>query len=268
MRSFTFCLLLIGSVLLNAQPNMTAPDPTRAAETVISMYSDVYDDVPVDTWRTDWSSAILEDIEIQGNPTKKYSQLDFVGIETVANQLDITEMTHFHLNIWSSDYTFFGVKLVDFGADGAFGGGDDVEHQVDFEMPEKGKWVSLDIPLSAFEGLTTRKNIAQLILVGRPTGSNTVFVDNVYFYKDSSTSTFTTNRKEDIVKIYPNPVKAGMFVNSDTNVLQMEIFDFNGRRVKITKDSYISTEGMVKGIYIVRIQDANGNFSNHKLFVK
>ena len=34
-----------------------------------------------------------------------------------------------------SDFTFFGVKLVDFGADGVYdGGGDDVEHQVDFQL--------------------------------------------------------------------------------------------------------------------------------------
>ena len=57
-----------------------------------------------------------------------------------------------------SDFTSFGVKLVDFGADGAFGGGDDVEHQVNFASPTQGEWVSLDIPLSEFTGLTTRES--------------------------------------------------------------------------------------------------------------
>ena len=85
-----------------------------------------YTDVPVDTWRTDWSSAVLEDIMVAGNATKKYSELDFVGVETVANQIDATSMTHFHIDVWSADFTLFAVKLVDFGADGAFGGGDDV----------------------------------------------------------------------------------------------------------------------------------------------
>src|SRR5690606_25877050 len=129
-----------------------------------------------------------EDITVAGDPTKKYTQLDFVGIETVTEQLDVTEMTNFRMDIWSPDFTFFGVKLVDFGADGAFGGGDDSEHQVDFTSPVQKEWVSLNIPMDDFAGLTGRQHIAQLILVGQPTASTTVYVDNVYFFKDTGTS--------------------------------------------------------------------------------
>ena len=164
------------------EPTDPAPDPTLDPVNVISLFSDVYNDVTVDTWRTDWSSATLEDISISGNAVKKYTGLDFVGIETVAEQVDATDMTHIHLNVWSSDFTFFAIKLVDFGADGAFEGGDDVEHQIDIPMPAQNTWISLDIPLADFTGLTTRANIAQYILVGQPTGSNTIYVDNVYFH--------------------------------------------------------------------------------------
>lgn len=66
-------------------PTVAAPTPTQNAANVISLFSDAYTDVPVDTWRTDWSAATLEDVLIDGNPTKKYSSLDFVGIEMVAN---------------------------------------------------------------------------------------------------------------------------------------------------------------------------------------
>lgn len=92
-------------------------------------------------------------------------------------------MTHFHIDVWSPDFSFFGVKLVDFGPDGAFGGGNDKEHQRDYDKPATGKWISYDIPLSEFTGLTTRSHIAQFILVGRPTGANTIYVDNIYFHK-------------------------------------------------------------------------------------
>ncbi len=165
------------------EPSQPAPDPMQAAADVVSLFSDAYMDVAVDTWRTDWSAADFEDVTVQGNATKKYSNLDFVGIETVANTVDATGMTHLHLDVWSADYTFFGIKLVDFGADGAFGGGDDVEHQINFETPVQGAWVGLDIPLNDFAGLTTRGNIAQYILVGQPTGATTIYVDNIYFYK-------------------------------------------------------------------------------------
>jgi hypothetical protein len=170
------------------EPTAAAPTPTQDAANVVSLFSEAYTSVPVDTWRTDWSAAALEDVSVMGNATKKYSNLDFVGIETVANTVDASQMTHFHLDVWSADFTFFGIKLVDFGADGAFGGGDDVEHQLNFEMPAQGRWVSYDIPLSDFAGLTTRANIAQYILVGQPSGSTTVFVDNVYFYGEGGGS--------------------------------------------------------------------------------
>jgi hypothetical protein len=174
-------------------PELTeaAPEPTRDAANVISLFSDSYDDVPVDTWRTDWSAATFEDVTVEDNPTKKYSALDFVGVETVANPVDASNMTHIHLDVWSPDFTFFGIKLVDFGADGAFGGGDDVEHQINYEMPATGEWVSLDIPLSDFTGLTTTGSIAQYILVGQPTGVTTVYVDNMYFFTEDDGNSAT-----------------------------------------------------------------------------
>jgi len=56
---------------------------------------------------------------IDGNPIKKYSQLDYVGIETVSSQFDISEMEYVHLE-YLGHQTFFGLRLVDYGADGAF----------------------------------------------------------------------------------------------------------------------------------------------------
>ncbi len=166
------------------EPLMAAPTPTQDAANVVSLFSDAYTDVAVDNWRTDWSAATFEDVQIDGNPTKKYSDLDFVGIETVTNTVDASGMTHFHMDVWSADFTFFGIKLVDFGADGAFGGGDDVEHQINYDMPTQGSWVSFDIPLTDFAGLTSTGNIAQYILVGQPVGATTIFVDNMYFYHE------------------------------------------------------------------------------------
>ncbi len=165
-----------------ATPIIAAPTPTVPAGNVISMFSDAYTNVAVDTWRTSWSSANLDDVLVAGNSTKRYSSLDFVGVEATTTPINATAMTHFHTDIWSADFTNFKIKLVDFGANGAFGGGDDVEHEITFTAPAQGQWVSLDIPLSDFTGLTTREHIAQLIYVGTPSGSPTVYVDNVYFH--------------------------------------------------------------------------------------
>ncbi len=173
-------LTLSGGTGGGTEPTTAAPAPTRDAGDVISIFSDVYTDVTVDTWRTSWSAADYEEVTIAGNATKKYSNLDFVGVETVVSQVDASGMTHIHVDVWSPDFTEFGLKLVDFGPSG------NSEHQVDFVSPNQGEWISYDIPLSDFTGLTNTTNIAQYIFVGRPIGASTIFLDNIYFYDDSS----------------------------------------------------------------------------------
>lgn len=79
-------------------PAEAAPTPTVDEANVISLFSDAYTDVSVDTWQTGWSMATFADVMVDGNATKKYSDLDFVGIETVASPVDVSEMTHVHFD--------------------------------------------------------------------------------------------------------------------------------------------------------------------------
>ena len=64
----------------------------------------------------------------------------------------------------------------------AYGGGDDKEHEIVIESPAQNTWVSFDIPLSDFTNLKTRGHISQLIYAAAPSGSVTVYIDNVYFH--------------------------------------------------------------------------------------
>ena len=171
------------------EPTEPAPSPTHSADSVISLFSDVYTDVTVDTWSASWDQADVEDVEIQGDTVKKYTNLVFAGIEFTSATIDGSEMTHFHFHLWTPDPTAdpaaFRVKLVDFGADGAFGGGDDSEHELTLTALSDPAlatwmWVSYDIPFSDFSGLAERGHLAQLIISGDP---NTVFLDNVYLHK-------------------------------------------------------------------------------------
>ncbi len=170
-------------------PTVPAPTPTVPAADVISLFSNAYTDVPVDTWSAVWDQADVADVQVVGDDVKLYTNLVFAGIEFTSQTIDATAMTHFHMDIWTPDPTaapaVFRIKLVDFGADGAFGGGDDVEHELtldDNSTPPlaTGSWVSIDVPLSDFTSLTTRAHLAQLIISGDP---NTVYVDNVYFHR-------------------------------------------------------------------------------------
>lgn len=170
-----------------AEPVDAAPTPTEDEANVISLFSDAYTDVTVNTWRTDWSAGILEDIEIQGNATKKYSDLNFVGIETVAeNLVDASAMTHLHIDVWTPNMDVIRVKLVDFGPDNAFEGGDDSEHEIVFDNLPQEQWNTLKIPMSDFAGLQNQASLAQYILSGTPAGEGILYVDNFFFSNDGS----------------------------------------------------------------------------------
>jgi hypothetical protein len=170
------------SFIIPTEPMTAAPMPTASPMDVLSMFSNAYTNVPVNTWLTVWSAAALTDLQIAGNDTKRYSNLNFAGIETVGdNTLDLNNAVTINMDIWTPNMTQFRVKLVDVGADNNFGGGDDSEHEVVIENPTQGEWVTVSIPLSNFTNLMARENIAQLIISGNPSGAGTVFVDNVYF---------------------------------------------------------------------------------------
>ena len=117
---------------------IAAPVPTVPAENVISLFSNAYTNVPVDTWATGWlySTAVLTEIKIDGDDVKLYTNLNFNGIEFASQTIDATEMTHFHMDIWTPDPTAlpaaFKVLLVDFGPNGVFDGGDDKSHELTF----------------------------------------------------------------------------------------------------------------------------------------
>jgi len=249
------------------EPLVPAPDPTEDAENVISLFSDVYDDVEVDTWRTVWSQAQLEDIEIQGNPTKKYTMLDFVGIETTGdNLIDATEMEYFHIDVWTPNMDIVRVKLVDFGADGQFGGGDDTEHEIVFDNLAKGQWHSLQIPLEDFEGLASRANMAQYILSGTPVGQGILFVDNVYF---SKTPTNTVTVENSSIKFYPNPTTGLINIESENSVSGIRIFNKIGQMVLSLENPSKSIDlgQLPTGLYFLQIE-SEGQLTVKKLMVK
>ena len=174
----------------NDAPTEGPAAPSAAAADVISLFSDSYDDVTVDTWLTEWSNdgqgvtAELAEVDLNGNNVKKYSKFGFVGIETSSAPVDASSMTHFNFDYWTSNATVMKIKLVDWGADKGYDGGDDSEHELALSTVTQGEWVSVSIPLSDFTGMTATEAIAQYILVAEPWLEATVYIDNVFFSKE------------------------------------------------------------------------------------
>jgi uncharacterized protein YjdB len=184
----------------------TAPSrPNLSAGNVISLLSNAYTNVGVDTWRTGWSGGSdLTDVTIAGDAMKKYANISYFGVEFIGtcaappaapgagcNEIDATQMTAFHLDVWSPDATTIKVKLVDFGANRVFQGSpnDDSEAEVSLTTSttpamNKGQWVSLEIPISAFKTVNPNLNTANLSqMVVSGLNGTTLFLDNVYFHK-------------------------------------------------------------------------------------
>lgn len=181
----TFTVEVVDS--LPTEPVAPPAAPTADPATVISLFSEAYTSVPVDTWLTTWSTATLEDVTVAGEPVKKYGALDVAGVEfTGSNLVDAGAMGFLHVDVWTPDATGLSVKLVDFGANGAYdGGGDDTEHTWSFDAGSSpalaaSQWVGLELPLS---DLPQRAHLAQLLFIGAPSGSPTLYVDNVYFHE-------------------------------------------------------------------------------------
>ncbi len=159
-------------------PTTAAPTPTFAEADVISIYSDAYTPITVSELPTEWSGSGFEEIQIEGNNTIKYFDLDFTGIVTdYGNPTDLTAMTHVHFDYWTADGTELGMKLVNTGVDPA---------QEDLESVGtvmQGQWVSVDIPLDDFA--MDRSQVTQILFDNLVAGnaSITVYIDNLYFYK-------------------------------------------------------------------------------------
>lgn len=150
-----------------------APVPTREAENVISLYSDAY--LPA-TWFGigGWGQATkATEVELaEDDNAYMLTNFNYLGWEISNNQpsFDASEMTDLHLDVWTADgNATLNVTPI-------WGG----------EKPTsvgtlKAGWNQIDMPLSTWEGIKL-DNIYQIKFDGGK--GETLFIDNVYFYKD------------------------------------------------------------------------------------
>ena len=252
-------------VVLPTVPTMAAPTPTTAQSNVISLFSNAYTNVTVDNWRADWgqSGNVLSDIQIAGNDTKKYTDLSYFGVITEANKIDATTMLYFHVDVWTPNVTTFKIKIVDFGADGVYQGGDDKEFEVTRTLTLSG-WNSLDIPMSEFTGLTTKAHVAQFVFSG---SAGTIYMDNIYFSK-MATNLSVANFETSEVRMYPNPVTNYLTIEANSTIEKVSVYNLLGQEVlvKIPKSNLtiLQTNELQKGVYIVKI-DIYGKLNSSKI---
>ena len=168
----------------------TAPvPPARNPANVISVFSDAYNNVPVDYYNGFFApfqtTQGQDDISLDSDNIISYTDLNFVAIGTFLDvaPVNANDMTHLHVDInvreaiQSGD--FIKLQLLN-NVGGLETSG---EFTVDSSQLLAEEWVSLDIPLDDFAGLTVRNQLGLIFFITDATIEN-IYVDNVYYYKE------------------------------------------------------------------------------------
>ncbi len=158
------------------EPTTAAPTPpARNASDVVSLFSNAYSNVPGTDWFPNWGqSTVVTDVQVAGNDTKRYANLNYQGVQFAA-PINAAGMNRLHLDIWTPDCTELKVFLINTGP---------VEQAFTI-TPTLSNWMSLDIDLASFNTINL-SSIIQFKFEGVPFGSSNVYMDNIYFYNTNA----------------------------------------------------------------------------------
>jgi len=160
---------------LPESPITAAVTPSKPSNNVISLFSDAYTNVAGTDFFPNWGqSTQVADTSIVGNTTKKYTNLNYQGIQ-FAGTIDASEALYLHADIWTSTCTAFQIFLINTAT------GAEVPYTLN---PTLGGWNSYDIDLTNYPANIVN-HVNQIKLVGTPFGSSKVYLDNLYFWANT-----------------------------------------------------------------------------------
>ncbi|TCK67511.1 hypothetical protein DFQ05_1287 [Winogradskyella wandonensis] len=173
-----------------------APTPTQSPESVVSLFSDAYTDIPVSRYNSffePFQTTLGGVLPIGNQSIISYTNLNFVGIvfndvifpAEAVSPVNATNLNTLHIDINVQEALQAGdrllLQLTNYGSTETVG-----SYLINGSELQQDAWVSFDIPLSSFSGLSDRSRIGLLLFNSEdgpasPTISN-IFVDNIYFY--------------------------------------------------------------------------------------
>ena len=182
-------------VFLNI-PEVAAPNPAAPQFSVISVFSDSYNNV-VENFRAQWSEpqTVLTPAYIAGNDILKYSNMGFVGID-IPEPIDASSHESFHADVWSPVDATVRVEIIN-------------TSNPDFNFYTKaswdlqvnaGQWKSIDISNVANSDIEDLETIGQLMfhVIDEDSNDGILVVDNIYFFdadaEDQQAATFTVSK--------------------------------------------------------------------------
>jgi len=244
-------------------PTDSPTAPTANAADVVSVFSDAYTNIATNYnpgWGQSGSVSTSYDPG-DGNNVMLYSNFNYQGTDLTST--DLTAMEKLHIDIWVADASVRTIKVTPIGGS---------ETLVTVPVTS-GAWNSVDIPLSSFTAVDFSA-VGQLKFDGQFAADGTtadttvrsdVYLDNIYFYKESTAG---VNDNDIInVSVYPNPSSSDWKFRAPSAVINsVEVFNLLGKRVASQRnnnstEASISTQGLTSGIYIARITTEQGTKS-------
>ena len=238
----------------------TGPAPTPPARPVAdvkSLFSNAYTNVTVDTWSAPWDDSSVEDVQVGGDDIKKITFTNFLGVDFSTNAFNATAFTHFHMDYWAAATNLTG-KVLNPKWSNHTGGVETSAFLYTGIVTTSGAWVSVDIPLTAFDNAPqTRNNLAQFLLTSN---LGVVYVDNIYLHKN----TVLSNSNFDLASfnVYPNPTNNVWNLSNAQNINSIKLYDISGKQILSLNpnatSAVINASEYSSGIYFANVETENG----------
>lgn len=191
-----------GSLTVNVPGTFPlAPVPSLNQNSVISIFSDKYTNIPVNYFNGFWApfqTTKGERTTIDGQNIINYTELNFVGTQ-LTTPLDISQMTHFSVDILMLELPTDIDLLLTFRNENSAANTFQQNrigqsYQLDARAPvvhkdtdfEAGVWETIKIPIRPSSETSLDKKGINLIIIENIKSSKvkTIYVDNMYFYKE------------------------------------------------------------------------------------
>ena len=205
-----------------------APDPTLAADQVISLFGDSYTPVNVTNNNPAWGQAT----QVTVTDVLTYTNLNYQGYEFEAQ--DVSSKEFFHVDFYTEDSTALNMFVI------KAGGGETAYSLTDKIVA--GQWVSVDIPLSAY-GNVDLTAVNQL----KVDGNGTVVFDNLYFHGSAGGDTDSSGGNND------SSAEGELVTNGD-----FETGDFSGWEVDDGGTKAVVNTDQNGGTYSASLSSTNG----------
>ena len=261
---------IAGSVTANfivtSSPLTPAPVPTKLQANVVSIFSDSYTSIATD-FNPNWgqNGTVNSTFDTgSGNMALVYTNFNYQG--TNVTHTDLSTMEYLHIDVWSNqDPANFILQVTPINA--STGAGETlvtINHTKD-------AWYSVDIPKSAFTGMTWDL-VKEMKFAANGPGSTPpgdIYLDNVYFWKNPTLSVSSFEKSN--IKMFPNPANNFVTIKAENNIEQVSIYSVLGQEVIAQKPNTttvtLDLSNNQKGMYFVKVT-INGVTSTSKMVIE